>query len=176
MAQEIIEKEVSGELLRKGKAPKYSKEYCSLLIDTLVEGKSIDCFCVLVGVTKTTVYNWRKKYPEFEYSFELAECAYRSYFAQKMRGAALGELKGYDHKLLNTLYNHIVVGTTPGNRSSGPNIQVNIDNTPKDITTIANLSAEERQLRIAELTDKLIEQKQNESHSSAISANSRVNN
>jgi len=44
---------------------KYKPEYCELLIDHMSKGYSFETFCTLVNVVPSTIYEWKKDFPEF---------------------------------------------------------------------------------------------------------------
>ncbi len=50
---------------------KYKPEFCEKLIAHRKQGKTMDSFVAVVGVTKQTLDNWRKNYPEFAEAWEL---------------------------------------------------------------------------------------------------------
>jgi DNA-binding XRE family transcriptional regulator len=50
----------------------YKPAYCDHIIDHCAAGGSISTFGGVVGVTRQTVYNWRKEQPEFDAACEVA--------------------------------------------------------------------------------------------------------
>lgn len=43
----------------------YKPEYCQMVFDSLVNGKSLEMFAEEVEVSRITIYTWKKRYPEF---------------------------------------------------------------------------------------------------------------
>lgn len=52
---------------------KYSKEFDQLIIDHGTTGGDALGFCGLIGITKDTFDDWKKKYPSFSKAAEIAE-------------------------------------------------------------------------------------------------------
>ena len=50
----------------------YRPEYCQIVIETGIKGGSKNQMACDVGVTKTTLDNWRKAFPEFDEAMILA--------------------------------------------------------------------------------------------------------
>lgn len=50
---------------KAGRPTKYKKENCELLIKHMEKGFSYESFAGLIGVSKQTIYDWEKQYPEF---------------------------------------------------------------------------------------------------------------
>lgn len=48
-----------------GGPPKFKKKYCKLLIEHLSKGLSYESFAGRVEITRATLYNWEKQFPEF---------------------------------------------------------------------------------------------------------------
>ena len=49
-----------------GRPPKYLPEYCDGVIEDARAGYSLTAFAGKVGVSRNTIDNWRKVYPEFD--------------------------------------------------------------------------------------------------------------
>jgi len=51
-----------------GRPSKYDKKYCQMLLDHMEQGLSFEAFAGLLRVTKSTIYEWKKKHPDFSYA------------------------------------------------------------------------------------------------------------
>jgi hypothetical protein len=49
----------------RGRPTDYKPEYCQMLIDHMAEGFSFESFAGLIGVTRSTIYEWVSAQPEF---------------------------------------------------------------------------------------------------------------
>ena len=63
---------------KMGRPSKYKPEYCETLMENMGEGLSFEACCGLIGIDKTTGYEWTKKFPDFSNA--------------KKRGEALSQL------------------------------------------------------------------------------------
>ena len=55
-----------------GRPPKYDPKYCQMIVDFMSQGKSLTAFAGEIMVAKNTVYEWAKKYPEFQDATNIA--------------------------------------------------------------------------------------------------------
>lgn len=77
---------------------KYNESFPAKLVDHMKKGLSVDSFASLVGVSRETIYQWLKIFPEFKEAKELGE-AHSLLFWEKMGIAgASGNLKGFNSK------------------------------------------------------------------------------
>ncbi len=51
---------------------RYREDYCEAVVEFLKDGYSLGAFAGSIGVTRATLYNWGKSYPEFA---EAMQCA-----------------------------------------------------------------------------------------------------
>jgi hypothetical protein len=50
---------------KRGRPTKYKKEYCELLVQHMKKGLSFETFAVRLDVTRSILYDWLKRHPEF---------------------------------------------------------------------------------------------------------------
>lgn len=55
-----------------GRPTKYEKDYCIDVIDHMEQGYSFESFAGLVGVAKSTLYEWQDRNPEFSDAVKIA--------------------------------------------------------------------------------------------------------
>lgn len=73
---------------RKRGPYKYKSEYCQAVIDFMGMGYSFDAFAGFIEVNRDTLFDWRKKYPEFQESVEIARNKNRRFWESVgIRGA-----------------------------------------------------------------------------------------
>jgi hypothetical protein len=63
------------EKYKGGQPTKYKPEYCQLAIDYIGKGHTTKSFAGKCDVSKTSVLNWRKLFPEFDEAMHKAEAA-----------------------------------------------------------------------------------------------------
>lgn len=60
-----------------GRPTKYKSEYCEMLQEHMAKGLSYEVFGAKIGVSRQTLYDWEKEYPEFldtkKYAFDLCQ-------------------------------------------------------------------------------------------------------
>lgn len=71
----------------------YSPFYCDLVIDHLKDGKSFNSFASHIGVSVTTLNNWRQKYADFSDACDIAAAGAQEYWERILHSAATGEIK-----------------------------------------------------------------------------------
>jgi hypothetical protein len=71
---------------------KYKKQYCKDVVDFMAKGMSLTSFCAEIHTHRDTVYEWRKKYPEFDKACEIGFDMGQKFFESLMSNAALGIL------------------------------------------------------------------------------------
>lgn len=71
-----------------GRKTEYKPEYCQVAIDTLKDGHSLTGLAGKLGVTKLTVLNWRKAYPDFNEACSVGTAAAVAWWEEQAREAA----------------------------------------------------------------------------------------
>ncbi len=49
-----------------GTPNKYTADYCAIATKVLADGESLAAVCCEIGITRTTLYDWRDTHPEFK--------------------------------------------------------------------------------------------------------------
>lgn len=70
----------------------YKTEYCRAIIAHCEQGSSIASFARKCGVSRATLYNWRKDFPEFDLACDHAYCAALEFWEKLLVAAATGTL------------------------------------------------------------------------------------
>lgn len=154
---------LEGELLpRVGRKPKYNKKYCDDVIDFALYGKTVSSFCVKYRLSRKTYYEWQKKHPEFAEACGVAKEAYKLFWKEHNMAVAIDATayKG-NHKVLQQMFNTAFDDSAEAKEALDPrspiNINLNLENFEKKA-----LTDEERQTKIQELQQKLLEGKRDE--------------
>lgn len=76
-----------------GGQTKYKPEYCQLVVDMGNEGKAVSQIAAIIGVRRSTLYNWQKQYPEFAEACEMHKELSEAWWAELGRQISLGNIK-----------------------------------------------------------------------------------
>ena len=69
----------------------YKEEMCDQLIKHMAQGHSFSTFCTIANVTRTTLYNWVKEYPEFADAKEIAEEKAKVFLEKRLMAKLSGQ-------------------------------------------------------------------------------------
>lgn len=72
----------------------YKKEYCDQIKEHMAEGLSFVTFASKIGISRSTLYEWVKKYPEFKEAKEQASLHNRIFWERLGIGIATGTMRG----------------------------------------------------------------------------------
>ena len=82
----------------KGGIIQYKPEFCEMVIEHMKTGRSFNTFPCKTGVSRKTLYEWVKIYPEFAAAKEMAFCWAQKHFEDlliiKGRGKKIKDKKG----------------------------------------------------------------------------------
>lgn len=134
--QEIVEEQST----RKSK---YKKELCQDVIEMAKSGRTISAFCVKHNISKTSFYEWQRKFKDFKESCDVADSAYQCYWETMMTKAAFKEID-CDSRLMVRMLDH---ATRRDEKHTPTNITVNN-------VSLSSESIEDQQRRIKELLQK----------------------
>lgn len=79
-----------------GRRPDYRPEYCEMLIEHMRQGGSFESFAATAGVTRATLYNWEKKYPEFLDAKKIGEPQSEAFYEKIAIAAMVGKIKNFN--------------------------------------------------------------------------------
>ena len=79
-----------------GAQSKYKKEHCKLAIEYGREGKSTVYVANAIGVTKHTINDWEKKFPEFGDAMALNRSLCEEWLLERAREKCMGISQGSD--------------------------------------------------------------------------------
>lgn len=77
-------------------ADKFQEKYCDMLIRHMEEGFTFNSFAAKIGVATHTLFNWRKKYPEFQAAFDIGYAKGMYHWEQIGKAGITGMLKGFN--------------------------------------------------------------------------------
>ena len=75
---------------------KYKPEYCERLIDHMAQGMSFESFAGKVRVSKGTLFNWYKDYPDFKEAKEIGEACLLYFFENVGNEAIYGQIEHFN--------------------------------------------------------------------------------
>lgn len=73
-----------------GRKSQYSPAYCDEVINAMAEGKSITAFAADIGVSRTTIQNWEKQFPDFAEAIQIAKAKGQAWWETRARAMAGG--------------------------------------------------------------------------------------
>ena len=131
----------------KGRPTEYDPSFCEKMITLARKGAFVAEICAELGIrSKSTFYDWQKKYPEFAEAYETAQLWGQAFYEKVGRQMITGEVKGNQHVWSTIMYNK---AGDEYKRNAGTHIEIN------NTTNIAQLSSQELDKQIAELQKKL---------------------
>lgn len=71
-----------------GRPSKYTPERVLAILDTLEEGNTLKTSALVNGITRETLNEWRKAYPDFSDAVERAQAHAERFYQRHVRGAA----------------------------------------------------------------------------------------
>lgn len=77
-----------------GRPSLYKPEYCEALIKHMSEGLSFETFCLTIGVSYDTPWEWAKVHPDFSEAKKIAVAACQMYWEKLGRDHILNESFG----------------------------------------------------------------------------------
>jgi transposase-like protein len=73
------------EAKRTGRRTKYTPETVRTICEWIERGMNYKSACALAGVSETTFWNWREKYPEFVQAIEEASAKLKAWHVMNIR-------------------------------------------------------------------------------------------
>lgn len=81
-------------LRHKGDRTLYKPEYCDVAVGLLEQGYSMEAVAAEIGVTRVTLYNWIKEWPDFAGAVEIGKPKAAKWWEDRAREAATGAADG----------------------------------------------------------------------------------
>jgi len=66
-----------------GRPTKYDSKYCEMLLEHMDRGLSFEAFAGMLKVSKVTLYNWTREYPEFLNAKKIGTAASQYWWEQQ---------------------------------------------------------------------------------------------
>ena len=81
---------------KSGRPTLFKEEYCQKLIDHMAEGLSYESFAGLLGVGRSTLYDWEKSHPQFSDSKKIGKDKMALFFERLGIDAMTGKIEGFN--------------------------------------------------------------------------------
>lgn len=78
-----------------GAPTKYRKKYCDMLVDHMANGYSFESFAGVIGVTRSTIYEWLKHHPHFSDAKNIGTQKSQLFWERIGVHGTIGKLKGW---------------------------------------------------------------------------------
>jgi transcriptional regulator with XRE-family HTH domain len=79
-----------------GKPTKYKPEYCQMLIDHMSQGLSYESFAAILGVARSSLYEWEKMFPAYSDSKSIGKEKLLLFFEKMGLEAMTGQIPGFN--------------------------------------------------------------------------------
>lgn len=80
----------------KGRPTLYEEKYCQMLMDHMGAGMSFESFAGVIGVSRQTIYDWRKAQTDFLDAFKIADMKCLEFFERKGLAGLLESPKDFN--------------------------------------------------------------------------------
>lgn len=67
-----------------GRPVEYREEFCAVVIEEMAKGYSKEAVAGVIGISKETLYQWAKKYPNFSDAISIGESKSRVFWENKL--------------------------------------------------------------------------------------------
>lgn len=84
---------------KHGDTYKYSDKYPEMLIQHMADGGRFETFAGVIGVGRTTIYEWLENKPEFAMAKDVGHSKSFLYWENLGKRAALGKINNFAHKV-----------------------------------------------------------------------------
>lgn len=78
-----------------GRPSKYDSKYCDLVIKMMKKGHSKQSVAGKIGISRDTLYEWCRKYPEFSDTIKVGEMMSYAYWEELGMRAMRGKVKAF---------------------------------------------------------------------------------
>lgn len=150
MERVYLDKPLDIKVRGPGKPSYYEPWMCDKIIEVAARGGHISEMCVELGLkSETSYHDWKKLYPEFKEATETAKLYSKAYYEKLNLQGARGELPGFNggtmEKIMQAKFSEEYKKDNNGNTNNRTEITINN----------LNLSPQEVNMKIAQLTEKL---------------------
>ena len=83
-----------------GRPSKYDPSYCEVIEKEMEKGHSVTACAAVIGVTKSTIYEWKKVHPEFSDAISRGYSLGLKYFEELLIGKMNGSKRNVDTSCL----------------------------------------------------------------------------
>ncbi len=83
-----------------GRPTKYEHRFCQMVVDHMEKGFTFDSFAGVISVNRDTLYEWRRKYPDFSVACSVGNSKRRLCDEETLEKYAQGEIKTSPHSLI----------------------------------------------------------------------------
>lgn len=81
--------------MRKGRPSKYHLKYCKVVLEIMTEGFSKEAVAAELGISRDTLYEWCRRYPDFSDTIKRGELLSQRYWEKIGMDGMLGKIKGF---------------------------------------------------------------------------------
>lgn len=150
MERVYLDKPLDIKVRGPGKPSYYEPWMCDKIIEVAARGGHISEMCVELGLkSETSYHDWKKLYPEFKEATETAKLYSKAYYEKLNLQGAKGELPGFNggtmEKIMQAKFSEEYKKDNNGTTNNRTDIVINN----------LNLSPQEVNMKIAQLTEKL---------------------
>lgn len=150
LTREAINDIVRMPSLKPGPESDYDPSYCDAIVTVAAQGGHQAEMCLACGVkSRTTLYNWREKHPEFDEAYQFAQLVSLAYHEKVQLAGAMGMLPGFNSTTMAVIMNNKFGEDYKRGAGGNASTEINITN------NTVNLTSEEMDARIAQITEKL---------------------
>jgi|GEM_PF-1108198 len=82
-------------LFMTGRPSKYKPEYCNVAIKLMKKGHSKQSVAGRLGISRDTLYEWCRTYPDFSDTIKVGEMMSYAYWEELGMKAMMGKVKGF---------------------------------------------------------------------------------
>ena len=132
---------------KAGRPTKFHKSDLELVQKIRSEGFSVAKFCAARGIAKSTYFDWKKAYPEFDYATQVADVMAEAFWQDKYVTAALTNDKEFQLKVYDSLYDKLFPNAS---KTTDQSTQINI-NQMNVVQSLSNAELENKARHMMEL-------------------------
>lgn len=81
--------------MNKGRPSKYNPKHCKVVIDLMTEGYSKEVVAAELGISRDTLYEWCRRYPDFSDTIKRGELLSQRYWEKIGMDGIMGKIPGF---------------------------------------------------------------------------------